>query len=99
MTFQFEGYYSDTRTDVIVRPARITFLNVEMLAARSLTEEVRVTADFFPTTPIQPGSQMQLNAEELRRDAASAGDVSRALYNVPGIVKIDEEANDHNDSQ
>ncbi len=94
LTFQFDGYYSDTRTDVIVRPDRVTFLNVEMLAARSLTEEVRVTADYFPTTPLQPGSRMQLNAEELRRDAASAGDVSRALYNVPGIVKIDEEAND-----
>ena len=94
LAFRLDGYYSDTRTDVIVRPGRITFLNVPMLAARTLKEEVRVTADYFPITPDKPGSQMQLNAEELRRDAGSAGDVSRALYNVPGIIKADEIAND-----
>ncbi len=94
MSFELEGYYTDIRTDVMVRPGRATFVNVEMLAVRMLTEEVRVTADYFPTTPAKPGSQMQFNAEELRRDAGSAGDVSRALYDVPGILKADEEAND-----
>jgi hypothetical protein len=94
LAFELEGYYTDTRTDVIVRPARITFVNVELLAVRTLAEEVRVTADYFPTSPDKPGSQRQFNTEELRRDAGSAGDVSRALYNVPGIIKADEEAND-----
>ncbi len=94
LTFQLEGYYSDTRTDVIVRPGRSTPLQVELFAVRLIKEEVRVTADYFPSTPDKPVSQMQINAEELRRDAASVGDVSRALYNVPGIVKADEEAND-----
>jgi outer membrane receptor for ferrienterochelin and colicin len=94
LAFELEGYYTDTRTDVIIRPDRITFLNVQMLKARSITEEVRVTADYFPKTPDKPGSKMQFNAEELRRDAGSAGDVSRALYDVPGIAKADEEAND-----
>ena len=94
LTFQLQGYYSDTRADVIVRPSRITFLNVTLVAARSIQEDVRVTADFFPTTPNKPVSQIKLNSEELRRDAGSAGDVSRALYNIPGVVKSDEEAND-----
>jgi outer membrane receptor for ferrienterochelin and colicin len=94
VAFELEGYYTDTRTDVMVKPGRATFVNVTMLAVRSITEEVRVTADYFPTKPDKPGSQMQFNAEELRRDAGSAGDVSRALYDVPGIVKADEEAND-----
>ena len=94
VAFKLEGYYTDTRTDVIVRPGRTTFVNVELLAVRTITEEVRVTADYFPITPDKPGSQRQFNTEELRRDAGSAGDVSRVLYNVPGIVKADEEAND-----
>lgn len=94
LAFHLEGYYTDTRTDVIVRPGRITFLNTQLLAVRLIREEIRVTADYFPSTPDEPGSQTQFNAEELRRDAASAGDVSRALYMVPGIVKVDEEAND-----
>jgi outer membrane receptor for ferrienterochelin and colicin len=94
VSFELDGYYTDTRTDVMVRPGRATFVNVEMLAARTIAEEVRVTADYFPTTPDKAGSQMQFNAEELRRDAGSAGDVSRALYDVPGVLKADEEAND-----
>jgi hypothetical protein len=94
LSFELEGYYPDTRTDVIVRSGRITFLNVNLLAVRSIHEEVSVTADYFPTAPDKPASQMQLNTEELRRDPGSAGDMSRALYVVPGIVKADEEAND-----
>jgi hypothetical protein len=94
LSFELEGYYTDTQTDVIVRPSRTTFVNVEMFEVRTITEEVRVTADYFPTTPDKPGSQRQFNTEELRRNAGSAGDVSRALYDVPGIAKADEEAND-----
>jgi hypothetical protein len=94
LSFELDGYYPDTRTDVIVRSGRITFLNVNLLAIRSIHEEVSVTADYFPAAPDQPVSEKQFNTEELRRDPGSAGDVSRALYVVPGIVKADEEAND-----
>jgi hypothetical protein len=94
VSYELDGYYTDTRTDVMVRPGRATFVNVEMLAVRIIAEEVRVTADYFPSTPDKPGSQMQFNAEELRRAAGSVEDVSRSLYDVPGIVKADEEAND-----
>ena len=94
VSYELEGFYTDARTDVIVRPGRTTFVNVELFAVRTITEEVRVTADYFPTAPDKPGSQRQFNTEELRRNAGSAGDVSRALYDVPGIAKADEEAND-----
>jgi len=94
LNFQKEGYYADTRTDVLVRPGRITFLNMELLEVRVISEEIRVSAVPFPVSPAKTGSLMEFNPEELRRDAASAGDLSRALYAVPGIVKADEEAND-----
>lgn len=94
ISFELEGYYSETRTDVIVRSGRTTFLNMDMLAARAIHKELSVTADFFTPAPDKPVSQMQFNAEELRRDPGAAGDISRALYAVPGIVKADEEAND-----
>ncbi len=94
LSFQLEGYYTDRHTDVIVRPGRTTFLNVNLLTVRMISEEVSVTADYFSKTRENPGSRIQINAEELRRDAGSASDVSRALYNVPGIIKVDEESND-----
>jgi hypothetical protein len=94
LSFELEGYYSETRTDVIVRSGRATYLNMDLLAVPSIHKEIDVTADFFSPVPDKHVSQMQFNAEELRRDPGSAGDVSRALYAVPGIVKADEEAND-----
>ena len=59
-----------------------------------VSEEVRVVADYFPAAPAAPVSRTEFNPEELRRDAGSAGDISRALYVVPGIVRADDEAND-----
>jgi len=94
LTFEREGYYPETRTDVIVRSGRTTYLNMDMVSVRSIQKEIDVTADFFSPRRDEPVSRMQFNAEELRRDPGSAGDVSRALYAVPGIVKADEEAND-----
>jgi hypothetical protein len=94
LSFEREGYYPETRTDVIVRSGRTTFLNVEMLSVRPIHKEISVTAEVFLPQPEQPVSSMAFNAEELRRDPGSAGDVSRALYVVPGIVRADDEAND-----
>jgi len=94
LSFELEGFYADSRTDVIVRSGRTTFLNVELLKVRAISEEVRVVADYFPAAPAAPVSRTEFNPEELRRDAGSAGDISRALYVVPGIVRADDEAND-----
>ena len=94
LSFEREGFYAETKTDIIVRSGRTTFLNVELLRVRAVSEEVRVVADYFPPAAAAPVSRTEFNYEELRRDAGSAGDISRALYVVPGIVRADEEAND-----
>jgi hypothetical protein len=94
LSFEGKGYYSETRTDVIVRAGRTTFLNVEMLALSPDRREISVTAQAFSPQPEEPVSSMAFNAEELRRDPGSAGDLSRALYVVPGIVRASDEAND-----
>lgn len=90
-----DGYYADTRTDVLVRPGRTIFVKMELVKARMIREEVSVTAGYFPNTPSETGSTLEFNSEELRYDAGAIGtDVSRALYNVPGIIKADEQSND-----
>jgi hypothetical protein len=94
LSYEREGFYADSKTDVIVRSGRTTFLNVELLKVRVVSEEVRVVADYFPAAPASPVSRTEFNPEELRRDAGSAGDISRALYVVPGVVRADDEAND-----
>ena len=94
LAFERDGFYPETRSDVIVRSGRITILNVTLVALPSINENVTVTADYFPDSPQKGGSEIRFNNEELRRDPASANDVSRVLYSVPGIVRADEETND-----
>ena len=83
LTFQLSGYYSDTRADIIVRSSRITFCNIQMLAARRLEEEVDVTADYFVSVPTQPGSHREFSQEEIRRDAGTAGDSAGHFMRSP----------------
>ncbi len=95
LSFQMVGYYPETRTDVMIRSSRITFVNVELFKVRSIQEEVSVTADYFSAVINKPGSKTKFNSEELRRNAGGLGvDMSRVLYNVPGVSKADEAAND-----
>jgi len=94
LAFELEGFYAETKTDIIVRSGRTTVLNVELLKARTVNEKIQVVADYFPPTPTAPVSRTEFNPEELRRDAASGGDISRALYVVPGVVKPNEKATD-----
>jgi hypothetical protein len=56
LSFELKGYYVDTRTDIIVRSGRTTFLNVELLPVRALNEEVRVVAAYFPPAPTASGT-------------------------------------------
>ena len=94
VNFTIDGYYEDTRTNIIVSSGKATVLNIQLLTVRIVAEEVDVTAEYFSKTRGRTGSQVQIENEELRRNAGSAGDVSRALYSTPGILKADEESND-----
>ena len=53
-----ESFYSFTRSDILVRPRRTSYLNLELYAVRALNEEVSVTADYFPEKSTKPGSRI-----------------------------------------
>lgn len=90
-----DGYYSDTKTDIGVRPRRTAFLDMELFKTRMLLEEVSVEAGAFPPNPSETGSTLEFNKEEIRRDAGTVGaDINRALYNIPGVSQTEEIAND-----
>ena len=94
LTFRYIGYEKVTRTDVIVRPDRITFLNVGLQMSFIAGEEITVTAGYFPKEENEPISVYNFNAEEVRRSPGSAGDVSRILLALPSAARVADNAND-----
>nr|WP_319776231.1 TonB-dependent receptor [uncultured Sphaerochaeta sp.] len=91
--FSYIGFEPVTRTDIIVRSDRTTFVNTEMSMSLVNSDEVIVTSGFFPLSAEEVSSSANFNYEEIRRAPGSAGDVSRILMTLPGIGKVDDQKN------
>lgn len=89
----FIGYSKSRQTDVIIRPARITTLQVELSASEVEKQEVVVKAGYFSQEKDQPVSATSFNYEEIRRAPGSAGDISRIIAGLPSIAKVDDQSN------
>jgi len=87
------GYEPSTLTDVIIRPERTTFVTAKLNPSAVETEGIVVSGGFFNDAPSQPTSTIGFNAEEIRRSPGTAGDVSRILYVLPGVAKVDDQMN------
>jgi hypothetical protein len=87
------GFDPFTRTDVIVRPKRITFLQAELSVSPVKIDEIVVTGGFFQVEEKQPASSVGFTGEEIRRSAGSAGDVSRIMSGLPSVSKINDSDN------
>ncbi len=94
-TLQFRsiGYETKSRTDVIVKSQRITFVEIELEYTAVEIGDVVVKSGYFTEEKDQPTSISSYSAEEIRRAPGSAGDVSRIMLSLPSIAKIDDQLN------
>ncbi|MEJ2542494.1 MAG: TonB-dependent receptor [Calditrichaceae bacterium] len=93
LRFSYLGYETVTRTDVIVRSNRITFVNDALKLSVMETDAIVVSAGYFAKTEEEPTSNVNFTAEEIRRAPGSAGDVSRIIYGLPGVAKVNDTKN------
>ena len=94
ISFHRIGFEYAVRTDVVVRPGRITTINAEIREKPIQWDETVVQADYFSNTEAMPVSFVSFNSEEIRRAPGSAGDVSRILMALPGTAQVSDDAND-----
>lgn len=87
------GYFTLTKTDVIVRSNRNTELIVELIPTPYQTEEVNVTAGYFSEVKMEPVNSVNFSYEEIRRAPGSAGDVSRIMMSLPSVAKVNDQSN------
>lgn len=91
--FRSIGYDPLTQTDVIVRAGRPTNLEARLTARTIELESRTVESGYFAPTPTEPTSTTSLSAEEIRRAPGSAGDVSRVMWTLPSIAKVNDQVN------
>ncbi len=93
LQFSYVGYETLSKTDVIVKSNRITFIDTELKMSAITGEDIVISAGYFSKTEEQPVSSVSFSAEEIRRAPGSAGDVSRILMVLPGITKVNDQMN------
>ena len=91
--FRLIGYGTVTKTDIIVRSQRVTFVSAELSEQSLESEQVIVTAGYFQHNDVQPLSITSLSAEEIRRAPGSGGDVSRVIMGLPSLAKVNDQSN------
>jgi len=86
LRFDYIGYNSIIKTDVVVKSAKPTTLNAELLQTYLEGEAVTVTAGYFvEEEKIQP-STIGLTREEIRRFPGGFEDVVRTVSTLPGVA-------------
>jgi hypothetical protein len=87
------GHVPAVRTDVVVRTDRLTSVDVELVPAALVMEGLRVRPSYFAQPEDAPVSRLGFAAEEIRRAPGSAGDVSRIVYGLPSVAKVNDQSN------
>lgn len=93
LKFSYIGYHPVTKTDIIIRPERITFVEAELKSFSFQTDSIIVSGGYYDESEIQPNSITNYSYEEIRRAPGSAGDVSRILMSLPSVAKINDQSN------
>lgn len=91
--FSYIGYDKVTKTDVIIRSGRTTYLNVELNPSSVSINNVVVESGYFSEVDEKPISTVNFSSEEIRRAPGSAGDVSRILFGLPSLSKVNDAQN------
>ena len=87
------GYGTVVKTDVIVRSERITFVTIAMETSVIELSGETVTAGYFTEMKAQPLSNITFSSEEIRRAPGAAGDVSRIIFGLPSLAKVNDTKN------
>jgi hypothetical protein len=93
LEFSYIGYTSIIQADIIIRPERITSLSIQLQPAVFESETITVTSSYFSKQAEQPVSITNFSREEIRRSPGSAGDVSRIMFGLPSLAKVNDQSN------
>ncbi len=93
LQFSYIGYSDQLKTDIIVKSNRHTYVEPELNISTLESETITVKSSYFPEISENPVSIVRFSSEEIRRAPGSAGDVSRIIFGLPSIAKVNDTRN------
>lgn len=89
------GYQTLINPDIVVSTGHTVNLQFELIETIiPIKGEILVKAEFFQKEPSQTVSTHNLNYEEIRRTPGAAGDISRVVLSLPGVITAADDRND-----
>lgn len=93
VAFRSVGHEPSTRTDVIIRAGRTTVIKANLIVSATEVKGLTAVGGFFFDSPTEPTSATSFSGEEVRRAPGSAGDVSRIMFSLPSVAKVNDQVN------
>jgi len=84
------GYTPLLITDIVIRSGRSSQVEAKLQMSTTEISGMTVTGDYFTDLSTQPTSMTSYSNEEIRRAPGSAGDVSRIMFSLPSIAKVND---------
>lgn len=94
LNFYYLGYKTVLKSNIIVNPRRITFLQIMMETDILEGEAVEVSASYFEKPKEAVVSTRTVDFEEIRRDPGSALDIQRIMQALPAVVSGSDQVNE-----
>lgn len=94
LEYRSVGYDNLMKTDVQVRPGRITYSDAALKEAVIETEGVVISAGYFQSPEVSNSGAVNFNNEEIKRSPGSMGDISRILMAMPSTARVSDDNND-----
>ncbi|MGE5797689.1 MAG: TonB-dependent receptor [Ignavibacteria bacterium] len=93
IVFSFIGYEQVTKTDINIKPDRAVILNIELNSSAVRLQDVVVSNGYFSELENKPLGTVNFSSEEISRSPGTAGDVSRILFILPSVAKLNDQRN------
>jgi hypothetical protein len=88
------GYGTQTKTIVVVNPARTTELVFRLGQSHIQLGEVTVKAEYFPKVKDAPVSERNFSAAEIEVAPGGLGDIQRVVQAMPSVVSSGDQDNE-----
>lgn len=93
VNYSFIGFKTLTKTDVIISAEKNTYLDAQLFTTSVELQGIEVKGGYFVNADSKSLSSIEYSAEEIRRAPGAAGDVSRILFSLPSVAKVNDGKN------
>jgi outer membrane receptor protein involved in Fe transport len=94
ISVHYLGYKTVLKSNIVVKPGKTTYLNVEMREETLKAKGIEVVADYFNIPKEAPLSSISMDFEEIRREPGANQDIQRIVLALPAVAMTSDQMNE-----